>query len=221
MKKMKIVSILFLLLLLTFLRIQPVFATFNTTTYQRQLAVNYAIEYVYDNNSYFYNANVAGGDCTNFVSKAIRAGFYGSNSGILSRKVMDHHPSYGYSTGWYAGSGGGSSAWENNGSFFSYITNLNRNIGPIGEVISRSQMQNGDVMQMGYGSNFVHTVILVDRTNWKFAQHTTNGYRLITQYEDIYTSFRYIRILSFRQPINGCIILNGLELCPMSVYEVE
>jgi|GEM_PF-6122598 hypothetical protein len=221
MKKIKIASILFVLLFLTFLSIQPVFATFNTTTYQRQLAVTYANDYVYNNNSYFYNANVAGGDCTNFVSQAIRAGFYGTNSGISSRKIMDHHPSYDYSTGWYAGSGGGSSAWENNGAFFSYITNHSRNIGPIGEVISKSQMQNGDVMQMGYGTSYVHTVILVDRVNWKFAQHTTNRYRWIEDYEKIYDNFRFIRIISFRQPINVCIILNGLELCPMSVYEVE
>lgn len=221
MKKNHTMFFLFSFVVMFFLCFQPISATFNSTPYQRQLAVNYANEYVIDNNTSFYNASVAGGDCTNFVSQAIRAGFYGTNSGISSRRVMDHHPSYNYFTGWYAGSGGGSSAWENNGAFFSYIINHNRNIGPIGEVISKSQMQNGDVMQMGYGTSFVHTVILVDRANWKFAQHTTNGYRLIAQYEDVYTSFRFIRILSFRQPINGCIILNGLELCPMSVTEIE
>ena len=181
-------------------------------SYRRDLAVSYANTYVINNNTNYYNANVAGGDCTNFVSQAVRAGFTGTNSGISNKSIMDHKSSYTYSQGWYAGSGGGSSAWENVGAFYTYITNQSKSLGPTGSSTTKNNMLNGDVMQLGNNGNYSHTVILVDKANWKFAQHTSNGYRTYEDYAT-YANKRFIKLSVFKHPL-GCTVSGGVILCP-------
>lgn len=87
---------------------------YSSYSYNTSAGVNYALNHAESRNTYFYY--VPQNDCTNFVSQCLWAAYGGYNSGISSRVRM--------SDNWYAGSGGGSPAWESvNGLWNQVVTN--------------------------------------------------------------------------------------------------
>ncbi len=155
--------------------------------YSALRAVPYANKFYKNYNTLFYTANTSGGDCTNFISQTVWYGFGGvNNSSVISSKfLMD--PSNDYSIGWYAGSGGGSAAWEQVDVFWSYMTSykLATDVGPRVAIISTVQnLPLGGVMQIDFESDndFDHTVILVDKTKLLFAQHTNDALHYYSDY---------------------------------------
>lgn len=165
--------------------------------YSTTRAALYGETYYATNNLLFYTANVgSGGDCTNFISQSVWYGFGGINAAgyISSRYLMEYNPSY--SLGWYGGLGGGSASWEQANSFWTYMT-LSRSssqMGPRVTIMSSVQsLSKGGVMQIDFegDGDFDHTVILIDKTLLKFAQHTNNT---TNYYSD------YIGVKRFLQP---------------------
>lgn len=79
--------------------------------YSGSRGASYANKYAGQRNTYFYDA---GADCTNFVSQCIWAA-YGGWSTSMSNTTMQNNikSKFRMTSTWYAGSGGGSSAWEN------------------------------------------------------------------------------------------------------------
>lgn len=162
--------------------------------YSSSRAVSYANKFVNTANSYFYTASL---DCTNFVSQCISYGFGQSTS--YSSSSSYRMVSGSYSNGWFAGSGGGSGPWESVSHHWNYMTSSKTNLdGPRVNSTSLSSLKNGDVMQIDLDSNgtYDHSVICVDTTNKKFAQHSYNGYRYYSQYEGIKRFYhpKYFRV---------------------------
>ncbi|MCM1327392.1 MAG: amidase domain-containing protein [Bacteroidales bacterium] len=79
--------------------------------YSGSMGASYANKYAKSRNTYFYDA---GADCTNFVSQCIWAA-YGGWSTSMSDTAMKNNITnkVRMTSTWYAGSGGGSPAWEN------------------------------------------------------------------------------------------------------------
>ncbi len=148
--------------------------------YSNSRAVQYANEFVENNNSYFYTA---GSDCTNFVSQCVSYGF-GSTTNY-STSTSYRMVSGTYSTGWFGGSGGGSGPWESVDDHWDYMTSSKTNEnGPRVAVTSWSSLPSGGIMQIDFDSDgdYDHSVICVDRSTEKFAQHSFNRYAYYYQY---------------------------------------
>lgn len=157
-------------------------------------AVAYANQFVNNANSYFYEVS---SDCTNFVSQAISYGF-GSGTSYSSSSSY-RMVSGSYSCGWFGGSHGGSGPWEGVGNHWNYMTSSKVNEeGPRVTITSWSSLPTGGVMQLDFNSNgtYTHSVICVDKSTEKFAQHSQNGYRYLTQYGS--SSKRFYRANYFR-----------------------
>jgi len=138
-----------------------------TADYNRERALLYAERYAFSQNPIFGDFRELGGNCTNFVSQCVSSGF-GDEENVdpMTKK-------------WFAGSGGGTSPWENCDYFWDYAVN-NKGIG--GQVLSSvSQMQGGDVLQLrSIGANdpddFSHTLFMVDSEKGIFAQNSPSNF---------------------------------------------
>jgi len=135
--------------------------------YDAEKAVSYALTYAEQPNEKYYHVGDWNGNCQNFVSQCVSSGF-GDEENVdpMTKK-------------WFAGSGGGTSPWENCDYFWDYAVN-NKGIG--GQVLSSvSQMQGGDVLQLrSIGANdpddFSHTLFMVDSEKGIFAQNSPSNF---------------------------------------------
>ncbi len=94
---------------------------------------------------------VSGNDCTNFVSQCISAGFNGRQ-----------HDTGSYSTGWWAGTGGGSANWEQVPKLYNYVSS-NVGYGLRGYGITWSSAYPGDIIQLSLdGSSWGHSLFVYD-----------------------------------------------------------
>lgn len=131
--------------------------------YNRQKAYEYAKKWAYSRNPKFYNYDPVGGDCTNFVSQCIFAG-YGE---------MD----YNKNNGWYYINGNDKSpSWTGVEFLYKFLI-TNKGVGPKGEETEVSKLEIGDVIQLSFdGIKFSHTVIVVQNgtniNNTLIAAHT-------------------------------------------------
>lgn len=150
-------------------------------SYSASRAAAYAKAYCKSGNAKFYSSSK---DCTNFVSQAVSYGF-GSKSSYSDFSSYRMVTTSSYSTGWYAGSGGGSSSWEGVSAHWNYMTSSKTGQpGPRVSKIAVSAIKTGDVMQIDFNKDgtYDHTVICVDGSSGKFAQHTSNGFRYAKEY---------------------------------------
>lgn len=86
----------------------------SNSSYNRSLAAQYAAEWVNGYNlAQYYDAGV---DCTNFASQCLKAG---------GMSMTGYGGNYGNYNNWYAGTGGGSAAWESAHSFRYHWGNVN------------------------------------------------------------------------------------------------
>lgn len=152
----------------------------KTQKYNREKAVEYAKEWAYKRNPKYYNFDLIGGDCTNFVSQCIYAG-----SG-----VMNYNKTY----GWYYINGNDKSpSWTGVEFLYNFLT-TNKGVGPVGEVSNKLEI--GDIVQLSFdGEKFTHTLIIVGIEGEKIyvSSHTFDSYgRDINSYQ--YQKIRYIHI---------------------------
>lgn len=148
--------------------------------------INYASDWAFSRNPLYYDFERIGGDCTNFVSQCLRAGGAAMN--------------YTRDTGWYYYSlHDRSAAWTSVEYFYKFIVN-NRSVGPFGKSIPISQIGIGDVIQLGTGSAFYHTLLVVNVKNGEpfIAAHTENAFnRPLSTY--IYDKIRCLKIIGARK----------------------
>lgn len=156
-------------------------------SYNASRAVSYANSYVYSPNSGFYY--VSSDDCTNFVSQCVLYGFGTSQTPYMM--VWSNS----YSSGWYAGTGGGSSSWENVVAHWNYITSYKsaNTEGPRAYSVSISNIRAGDVVQFSWNSNgdYNHSAISIGGgSNPLLAQHSENGTRYLNDYPGTKRAYR-------------------------------
>ena len=111
--------------------------------YSRQAAVDYARKWAFDRNPAYYNFDQIGGDCTNFVSQCLFAGW----------REMDFTPTYGW---YYRSLSDRAPAWT--GVEYLYRFLIGRKAGTVVEL---QALRPGDVIQLqNSAGRFYHTLIV-------------------------------------------------------------
>lgn len=115
--------------------------------YNRDAAVEYARKWALSRNPAYYDFEKIGGDCTNFTSQCIYAG----------ARVMNYTPV----TGWYYNSASSrAAAWTGVEYLYKFLVN-NKSVGPYARVVSQSEVQPGDIVQLGkWSGDFYHSPII-------------------------------------------------------------
>lgn len=153
--------------------------------YNREAAVAYARNWAMSRNPAYYNFEKIGGDCTNFASQSIYAG-----AGIMNYTPV---------TGWYYRSSyDRSAAWSSVEYLYKFLVN-NRGVGPYARVVSRDEVQPGDIVQLGTkDGHFYHSPVITAVTpEILVAAHTFDALdRPLASY--IYDVARFIHIEGVR-----------------------
>ncbi len=146
--------------------------------YKRGAAMQYAKKWAYGRNPAYYDFTGIGGDCTNFISQCLYAG-----SG-----VMNYAPD-----GWYYRNvNDRAPAWTGVEFLKTFLVN-NKTRGPFATETTAANMEIGDVIQLGDGDRFYHSLLVTGIENGRLfvSAHTFNTYmRPIDSY-----SFSKIRFL--------------------------
>lgn len=117
--------------------------------YNREKAVTYALEWAFKRNSKYLDFSNLGGDCTNFISQCLFAG-----SGI-----MNYTPTYGWH---YINSRNRSPSWTGVTYLYNFLI-TNKKAGVFATNSNISQMQIGDIIQLGDENNrFYHSLIVTE-----------------------------------------------------------
>lgn len=115
--------------------------------YDRAAAVNYARRWALARNPVYYNFENVGGDCTNFTSQSIYAG----------AKIMNFTPVMGW---YYRSSYDRTPSWTGVEYLYNFLVN-NRSVGPFAHVVSQSEVEPADIVQLGTASgDFYHSPII-------------------------------------------------------------
>ena len=128
--------------------------------YDRAAAVAYARRWALSRNPAFYDFEELGGDCTNFASQCVYAG-----SG-----VMNYTPVFGW---YYISPNDRTPSWSGVEYLYNFLVN-NQSVGPFAREVSQSEVQPGDLVQLGRANgDFYHTpVILSTSPTILVAAHT-------------------------------------------------
>lgn len=128
--------------------------------YDRAAAVAYARRWALSRNPAFYDFEELGGDCTNFASQCVYAG-----SG-----VMNYTPVLGW---YYISPNDRTPSWSGVEYLYNFLVN-NQSVGPFAREVSQSDVQPGDLVQLGRANgDFYHTpVILATSPTILVAAHT-------------------------------------------------
>lgn len=155
--------------------------------YDRQAAAAYAQQWAFKRNPAYLNFDDLGGDCTNFTSQCIYAG-----SG-----VMNHTKTFGW---YYYNANNRTPSWTGVPYLYNFLTG-NKGMGPFAVETDRSQVQIGDVVQLGRNTGvFYHSPIIVGLANGEIyvAAHTDDAYmRPLSSY--IYERARFLHIPGVRK----------------------
>lgn len=140
--------------------------------YDRAAAVAYAHRYALKANSAYYNFDKLGGDCTNFCSQCLYAGF----------------PQMNYSqNGWfYKNAGSRSPSWTGVEFLHDFLVSTGSRPGPSAKEIPAADASVGDIIQLSFdGIKFTHSVIVVERSERGIliATHSDDSdYRALSTY---------------------------------------
>ena len=167
---------------------------YKINKYNRNLTVNYALEYALKKNEDFFDYTNQGGNCTNYVSQCIYAGAPKMNVG---------------ENGWYYFSPANTSvSWANVEPLYNFLTS-NNGEGPFASGGKELEMcEEGDVIQLRFNGKdaFSHALIVT-----KIEDKTPQGIFVCSNTRDVknvplafykYQEFRLIHILGYRTPIN-------------------
>lgn len=153
-------------------------------SYNRQKAYEYARKWAYLRNPNYYNYDSIGGDCTNFVSQCIFAGFGQMN--------------YDKNNGWYYKNGNNKSpSWTGVEFLYKFLI-TNKGVGPKGKETSIDKLNVGDIIQLNLnGENFSHSLIVVQSSpslsNTLVATHTFDTFgKRVSDYN--YQNYRCVHI---------------------------
>ena len=154
--------------------------------YNGAMTVSYALEHAETPNEDFYRISDWMGNCANFASQCIWAGLHGENelSVPYDGKYMNSR--------WFAGTGGGSPAWENVDYLWDYALVGLRPAFPE----NVNSLLPGDIIQTrtpGHEAEgrYSHTMVLVDIEKMIMAQNSPNNF---VYYSDLVNSeYRFFR----------------------------
>ena len=118
--------------------------------YDRQKAVEYARRWAMDRNPEYYDYTNIGGDCTNFASQVLYAG-YGQ---------MNFKPTFGW---YYIDANRKSPSWTGVNELYNFLI-TNRGPGPKAVEVSIEEIQPGDLVQFDFDGDgrFDHTPVITD-----------------------------------------------------------
>ncbi len=148
--------------------------------YKRNSAVEYAIKWALRRNPRYYDFENLGGDCTNFVSQCLYAGYGEMN--------------YMKDVGWYYNSlQDRAAAWTGVEYLYRFLIG-NTGAGPKGTDIPLPSALPGDIIQLGNGDRFHHTAIITEiKPEVLVCAHSYDGLNVkLHGYE--YKQMRVIRI---------------------------
>lgn len=150
--------------------------------------LGYAERWAYERNPMFYNFDLIGGDCTNFVSQCLYAG----------GAVMNPTPD----TGWYYYSiEDRAPAWTGVEFFYDFMVG-NQGVGPFGIAVPIEEVQVGDILQLGNAEQFYHSLFVVEiRSGVPYvAAHSKDVYQM-PLFAYIYEKIRCLRVRQARREI--------------------
>lgn len=154
--------------------------------YKRDQAVEYARIWAYKRNPVYLDFEKLGGDCTNYASQCLYAG-----SG-----VMNPTPVYGW---YYYNSYNRAPSWTGVQYLYNFLTE-NKGAGPYASVVSASQVQPGDIVQLGTSSgSFYHSPVIVHISGGEIyvGAHSYDAYdRPLSSY--VYDKARFLHIRGVR-----------------------
>ena len=150
------------------------------TVYNRQSAVQYAKTWALGRNPQYYDFSEIGGDCTNFVSQCIYAG----------AKVMNFTPVFGW---FYRSASDRTASWTGVEFLYDFLVN-NQGVGPFARIVGREELQPGDVIQLGDGNRFYHSLFVTAVTPVILvAAHTNDALdRPLASYDYMFSRFLHI-----------------------------
>lgn len=140
--------------------------------YEREKALEYTETWAMSRNPRYFDFEILGGDCTNFVSQVLIAG-----SSIMN---------YTRDLGWYYISANNRSpSWTNANFLYNFLT-TNRVLGPFAYEVNVDRIEVGDIVQLFFSDSFVfdHSLIITtiseprDYSNIFISSHTKNRYNL-------------------------------------------
>ena len=115
--------------------------------YNRQKAVSYADKWALSRNPRYLDFSNFGGDCTNFISQCLYAG-----SGI-----MNYTPTFGW---FYISPGKRTASWTGVKYLYKFLT-TNKVAGVFAKEVEISEMELGDVIQLGDDTGrFYHSLLV-------------------------------------------------------------
>lgn len=153
--------------------------------YNRDLAAAYARRWALGRNPAYFDFHGIGGDCTNFVSQCIYAG----------TGIMNYTPEFGW---FYRSPNHRTPPWTGVEYLYRFLTE-NQSVGPYGSVCELSQVQRGDVIQLGdrEGDYYHSLFVLHGYPNIRVAAHSGDALnRSLTSY--VYDTVRCIHLLGAR-----------------------
>ena len=164
----------------------------SLSTYNRQMAVEYANFWAFNRNPQYYDYSNLGGDCTNFISQCIYAG-----SGVMN---------YTRDIGWYYRNANDKApAWTAARYLHPFLTRYTADPGPYGTEADVSQIEVGDIVQLAFQDTgtFTHSLFVVNCGspaaigNIRINTHTYDRLDYpLTNY--FWSRIRFIRILGVR-----------------------
>ncbi len=114
--------------------------------YNREKAIAYARRWALNRNPRYYDFENIGGDCTNYISQCLYAGYgvmnYSSPLGWYYRSISDRAP-----------------AWTGVEYLYRFLMN-NKGMGPKGAQAEIISLQRGDLIQLYNGERYHHTLII-------------------------------------------------------------
>lgn len=152
--------------------------------YNRKKVYEYAQKWAYKRNPDYYNYDLLGGDCTNFVSQCIFSGCSQMN--------------YNRINGWYYIDGNNKSpSWTGVEFLYDFLLS-NKKIGPKGYETNIENLQTGDIIQLSFNNIiFTHSLIVIQSgntvNNTLVAAHTFDAFKKrLSEYE--FKKYRCIQI---------------------------
>ncbi|MBD5632224.1 MAG: amidase domain-containing protein [Clostridia bacterium] len=159
----------------------------TTFQYDRTAAVAYAKKWAFGRNPAFYDFSKIGGDCTNFASQCIYAG----------AGVMNFTPELGW---FYRSTNDRTASWTGVEFLHNFLV-TNQGVGPFGKVVPLSEIEIGDIIQLGTATgDFYHSPVVVgfSRGQILVAAHTYDAYnKPLNSYN--FAKSRPIHILGVRK----------------------
>ena len=160
-----------------------------TKPYNRERAVEYALEWALMRNPLFLNFTGRGGDCTNFISQCILAGSC----------TMDYTKDFGW---YYINVDNRAPSWTGVEFFYDFITEQpifsseNSGIGPYGREVRAREVELGDIIQLADSEgDFYHSLIVTgfEANDFLICAHSDDARnRRFSTYN--YSSLRYFHI---------------------------